>query len=172
MMLVSRFLLAIGSPGIYDISYILVIELISPEWRGMAGNAFGIPYAVGYSSLAGVAYYVRDWRNLQLVLTIPPLIFLCIMIFFIPESPRWCLSKGKVTQAEVIFRQIAQGNGKTRELPGNFSHIISQLSLSSKVRIFQGFLLISSEQLCVKIRVFSINKQVWKVIIHLFFVEN
>ena len=100
--------------------------MMAPDWRGMAGNAFGVPYALGYASLAGAAWFLRNWRDLQLALTVAPIVFLTLM-FFVPESPRWLLSKGKTVAAEKILRDIAKTNGQT--LPDNFSQLVGRLSV-------------------------------------------
>ncbi len=80
------------STGIYGTSFVLVIEILGTDWRGLAGNLFCLPFAVGYMFLAGVAYYIREWRYLQLVLSIPSVILLATG-WFLPESPRWLMRK-------------------------------------------------------------------------------
>jgi hypothetical protein len=61
----------------------LVIEVLGPDWRGLAGNLFCLPFAFGYMFLPGVAYYIREWRYLQLVLCAPSFILLGTW-FFLP----------------------------------------------------------------------------------------
>jgi hypothetical protein len=35
----------------------------------------------------------------------------CILIFFVPESPKWLLLRGKQSEAIVVFNKIAAING-------------------------------------------------------------
>ena len=94
--------------------------------RGLFGILFYIPYGLGIASTAIFGYFVRHWRYLQLVTIVPMLLYL-ILVSFVPESPRWLVSQGKVKQAEKILRSIAKTNKK--ELPGNFSDLLGKLSM-------------------------------------------
>ena len=53
----------------------------------------------------------RDWLPLYLSMTILNTVGLLLSIFFIPESPHWLLSKGRVSEAIDSFNAIARFNG-------------------------------------------------------------
>ena len=77
--------------------------------------------------LPGFAYLFREWRHLQLVLSAPGILLL-VTWWFLPESPRWLLRKGRVDEADQVLRNVAQVNGKESTLPDNFKDLIARIA--------------------------------------------
>jgi len=67
--------------------------------------------SVGYALNSLFSYYLRDWRVFYFAISVTPLPYL-IFHFFIPESPRWCFSKGYDEQGKIIAEKFAKINGK------------------------------------------------------------
>lgn len=59
-----------------DISLILVAELISKGLRPSLGCMYSLSYPVGYITLPVIAYFLPQWRFLQLAISLPMLVFL------------------------------------------------------------------------------------------------
>ena len=59
-------------------------------------------WSVGLLVLVGLAYTLRDWRDLQLAFTLTSLLPLSFTV--LQESPRWLLAKGKHQQAAAVLR--------------------------------------------------------------------
>ena len=100
---VSQFSILLCFPGVEFMS--------TGKWNVIGSMGISYFWALGYVSLPGVAYLVPDWNDLQIVLTLPA-IFLLIISFFIPESPMWLLTQGRVEEAETILRRIAKFNSR------------------------------------------------------------
>ncbi|XP_069786510.1 solute carrier family 22 member 2 [Narcine bancroftii] len=98
--------------GCWLCAYVLITELVALEYRKTVGILYQVCYSVGMMLLPAVAYFIPDWRNLQLATTIPNFLFLTYY-WLIPESPRWLLSQNKNAQAMAIVRKMAKTNGKS-----------------------------------------------------------
>lgn len=53
------------------------MEMVGPKDRLVAGTICQMFFSMGYMLTAAFAYYVKDWRNLQIALTIPGVVFFC-----------------------------------------------------------------------------------------------
>jgi hypothetical protein len=98
----------------FNIFFTLVLETVGPQYRAVVGMAIEFGWALGYIILPGAAYLLRDFRWLQLAITIPEtalLLWWCAL----PESPRWQLTNGKIIDAEKAIRRAAEINGKSTE---------------------------------------------------------
>ena len=85
---------------------------MGPNYRTMAGMMICLFFAVALMILAGLAYIFNDWFSLALVTSVP-FVSLWSYWFFVPESPRWLLSYGRIDEAEAVIQNIARWNKKT-----------------------------------------------------------
>uniref|UniRef100_A0A673B4A7 Solute carrier family 22 member 13a n=1 Tax=Sphaeramia orbicularis TaxID=375764 RepID=A0A673B4A7_9TELE len=109
--LASQFIAGIGYGGF---TFFL---LVATEWIGVSKRSWGacvtqICGAVGQAVLAGVIYFIRDWRMAQFA-TAVPLAVIALYLWFIPESARWLLSRGKVEEAKQLIKKAAAMNKRT-----------------------------------------------------------
>ncbi|XP_072451020.1 organic cation/carnitine transporter 2-like [Chiloscyllium punctatum] len=107
------FFIGFGDISNYVAAFVLGTELLGKAER-TAYSTLGVCmfYAVGYIILPVFAYYIRDWRMLLLALTIPEILYIPFW-WLIPESPRWLIAQGRVTEAEKIVQGFAKKNGIT-----------------------------------------------------------
>lgn len=83
-------------------------EMNPPRKLAFTGVTFDSFRVVGMIYLGTTSYFVRDWRNLQLILAIPTLITL-MWSWLIPESPKWLLAKDRneetLKQIDIIAKR-------------------------------------------------------------------
>ncbi|KAM7307619.1 carcinine transporter [Ixodes scapularis] len=97
-------------PQMFQLPYIILLELVGPKQRTMMLGVSCIAWTVGLCILPLLAYVCRSWILLGLICSacaIPSMFY----IKLIPESPRWLLSQGRVQETLKILERIAKRNG-------------------------------------------------------------
>lgn len=120
-----RFFIAAANLGSFLIAFVIGTELVGPSKRVIANCIIQCFFAIGYMLLAVVAFFVRDWRKLQLTIVAPIFLFFLTMPF-VPESARWLISKQKYDRASKIICRAAKVNKKEGKLPENFMEEIKK----------------------------------------------
>ncbi|KAK3925872.1 Organic cation transporter protein [Frankliniella fusca] len=106
-----RFLVAVATGGTMVVSFVICMEIVGGPWRTVVPILYQIPFSLGVFFMAGVAYYMRSWRDLQLALGLCSVPFI-LYYWLIPESPRWLLAVGRDQEALVILEEAARVNGR------------------------------------------------------------
>uniref|UniRef100_A0A3Q3QQD5 Major facilitator superfamily (MFS) profile domain-containing protein n=1 Tax=Monopterus albus TaxID=43700 RepID=A0A3Q3QQD5_MONAL len=104
----SQFMVGVGI-GAYRVNSIEWIGVSKRSWGACVTQLFG---AVGQCVLSGVVYAIRDWRLAQLI-TAAPITVVVIYIWFIPESARWLLNRGRTEEAKQLIVKAATINKRT-----------------------------------------------------------
>lgn len=97
-------------PALYQLPFILALELMPPKIRTYAGIVVGMLFATGMCLLSALAYALRDWYVLSLASSLP-FVLLYGYYWLIPESPRWLVGRGRIGAAEKVLRNLAKKNG-------------------------------------------------------------
>ncbi|ALC47005.1 Orct [Drosophila busckii] len=106
---ISRLIVGATTSGVFLVAYVIAMEMVGASYRLFAGVAVQMFFSVGFMLTAGFAYFIHDWRWLQIALTLPGLLFMCYF-WIIPESARWLLSKGRKEEAFAIIAHAAKEN--------------------------------------------------------------
>ncbi|XP_076147905.1 solute carrier family 22 member 4-like isoform X1 [Alosa pseudoharengus] len=130
MFCILFYLVGLGQISNYVAAFVLGSELLGKSSR-VTFSTLGVCvfYALGYAVLPLCAYFIRSWRVLLAVLSLPGLLYIPLW-WLIPESPRWLLAQGRIEEAEAIVRAAARKNGvtapalifKDHELQGTNDH--------------------------------------------------
>ncbi|XP_056267786.1 organic cation/carnitine transporter 2-like [Pseudoliparis swirei] len=104
------FISGIGQISNYVSAFVLGNEILTGNVRVLFSSlGVCLGYAFGYMMLPLLAYFFRGWKSLLLAISLPGLLYIPLW-WFIPESPRWLLSQGRVEEAENIVRKAAKWN--------------------------------------------------------------
>lgn len=108
---------------------LLALELVGPNYRSFVTVMICLFYTFGLMILALITYLVRDWMYLALA-TSAPFVLYYFYWFFLPESPRWLLARGKLEEASKVLESLARINNK--ELPTSFKQQLKQRMLCKR----------------------------------------
>uniref|UniRef100_A0A2N9IL07 Major facilitator superfamily (MFS) profile domain-containing protein n=1 Tax=Fagus sylvatica TaxID=28930 RepID=A0A2N9IL07_FAGSY len=90
---------------------VYISETAPPEIRGLLNT---LPQFTGsggmflsYCMVFGMSLMQSpSWRLMLGVLSIPSLVYFVLTLFFLPESPRWLVSKGRMLEAKQVLQRL------------------------------------------------------------------
>lgn len=108
--IVLKFVSAVAVAGILANTFV-----IGGEWSDASKFALCTIichsfYPLGLMILAGLAFWIRNWRILQMVMFGPLLLVFVAFYWILPESARWLITQGKKEQAIKEIRKAAKVN--------------------------------------------------------------
>ncbi|XP_038049830.1 organic cation transporter protein-like [Patiria miniata] len=95
--------------SVFYCGFPLLMEMIGTSKRNITRLILMCISGVGAMCLAGFSYFIRWWRGMSIVISMTAIVF-NFLIPFIPESPAWQLTVGKIDQAEKTIRKMARVN--------------------------------------------------------------
>ncbi|KAG7299050.1 hypothetical protein JYU34_017525 [Plutella xylostella] len=102
-----RFLLGMTVAGGLVLSFVILMELTGSEYREVTSTLTHSFFLVGEMLLPMIGYFVRDYQNFLLILSIITS-SLVIYIFLLPESPRWLFAVNKPEECVKLVKRIAK----------------------------------------------------------------
>ncbi|XP_055342894.1 carcinine transporter-like isoform X2 [Paramacrobiotus metropolitanus] len=105
-----RFVVGATYPASWSIPFTLAMEIITPKYRASFAAAASISYNLGAIIVVGIAYWIQNWREFALA-TCVPLSYVFIYWCFMPESPRWLLTRKRIAEVQSFLFKVARCNG-------------------------------------------------------------
>ncbi|KAH7669348.1 Sugar/inositol transporter protein [Dioscorea alata] len=97
-----------------------------PQFSGSGGMFFSYCMVFSMSLMAK-----PDWRVMLGVLSIPSLLYFALTIFYLPESPRWLVSKGRMAEAKRVLQRL---RGR-EDVSGEMALLVEGLGVSGETSI-------------------------------------
>lgn len=108
--LFMRFLVGFSLIGSCESGYVYTMETTLKKHRIFFGQIVESTFTVAFMVLPLLAYYVRDWEVLTIIISVA-LLALTIPCYFLTfESPRWLFMKGKHLKAKEALVKISKFN--------------------------------------------------------------
>ncbi|XP_005063358.3 solute carrier family 22 member 11 [Mesocricetus auratus] len=134
-----RFLSAFGAAGAILAPSALVVEWTTTHRRDVTMTIFCCISSLGHIVLAGLAFALRDWQNLQLAVSIP--FFASFLLsWWLPESARWLILIGQPEKALQELQKVARINGQ-KEAKKTLTIEVLTSSMTRKATETQGSVL-------------------------------
>ncbi|XP_057956944.1 monosaccharide-sensing protein 2-like [Malania oleifera] len=121
VLLLARLLDGFGIGLSVTLVPVYISETAPPEIRGQLNT---LPQFTGsggmflsYCMVFGMSLMVSpSWRLMLGVLSIPSLLYFALTVFFLPESPRWLVSKGRMLEAKKVLQRLCGREDVTGEM--------------------------------------------------------
>lgn len=140
MFITGRLLLGIGGVIVGAIGPVLVAELAYPSQRSTATALSNTQYSTGAIVASWITFGsfrmkgTWAWR-IPSVFQALPSVLQAVGIFFLPESPRWLVSKGQeVAALNVLARYHANGDREDEVVQFEFREIVGTIELEIAAR--------------------------------------
>ncbi|AES97066.1 monosaccharide-sensing protein 2 [Medicago truncatula] len=98
-----------------------ISEIAPPDIRGQLNTLPQFSCSVGMF-LAYILVFIislmpsPSWRVMLSVISIPSVVYFLLTVFYLPESPRWLVSKGRIVEAEKVLKRLRRVNDVSGEL--------------------------------------------------------
>lgn len=111
MLLLARLIDGFGIGLAVTLVPVYISETAPSEIRGLLNT---LPQFTGsggmflsYCMVFAMSLNIQpDWRLMLGVLSVPSLLYFVLTVFFLPESPRWLVSKGRMKEAKQVLQRL------------------------------------------------------------------
>ncbi len=145
--LAARFMSGLGIGASSLICPIFIAEIAPGKWRGRLGSLFQLGIVTGIFLTLFINKVIQGmgdeawntttgWRWMLGMEAVPAVVFL-VLLFAVPESPRWLTQKGRKQEARAVFERVGGAEHAERELTairlamneeeGNFSELFTRI---------------------------------------------
>ncbi|EOY15344.1 PREDICTED: monosaccharide-sensing protein 2 [Theobroma cacao] len=97
-----------------------------PQFTGSGGMFLSYCMVFGMSLMDS-----PSWRLMLGILSIPSLLYFALTVFYLPESPRWLVSKGKMLEAKQVLQRL---RGR-EDVSGEMALLVEGLGIGGETSI-------------------------------------
>jgi sugar porter (SP) family MFS transporter len=140
MYIVARMILGFGIPTCIVSGSSLIGELAYPKERPILTSLFNVAYFVGQIVAAAICFGTNGiqshwaWRIPSLLQICPSLLQVCF-VMFLPESPRWLITKDRAQEARDILQKYhSEGDRGDEFVTAEFAQMTTTIQLELEAK--------------------------------------
>lgn len=136
ILLVARLIVGSGSGLVFTCVPIYISETSPPNMRGSLGTMPQFMFFVGIIFSYCLIFWFTlmsspNWRIMIGAIFAPSVLYFALLVFYLPESPRWLVSDGKINEARVSLQWL---RGK-HDVSGEIALIVDGMDIISETAI-------------------------------------
>lgn len=136
VLLVARLIDGFGIGLAVTLVPIYISETAPADIRGLLNTfpqfAGSFAMFLAYCMIFGMSLMTSpSWRVMLGVLSIPSLVYFALAIFYLPESPRWLVSKGRMLEAKQVLQRL---RGR-EDVSGEMALLVEGLAIGGETSI-------------------------------------
>ncbi|XP_023332421.1 organic cation transporter protein [Eurytemora carolleeae] len=93
----------------FTVAFVWVMELASGKWKILLGMGMQFTWPISRIFILVCAWTLRNWRRMMQAVS-APLCLAPVLLYFLPESPRWLVAKGRISEAKVLIADAIKTN--------------------------------------------------------------
>lgn len=137
ILLLARLIMGFGSGLVFTCVPIYISETSPPNMRGSLGTMPQFMFFIGIIFSYCLIFWLTllpspNWRIMIGSVFAPSIVYFALLVFYLPESPRWLVSDGKISEARVCLQWLRGKHDITGKDVASCFQIYSHVTISSK----------------------------------------
>ena len=124
--LVAQFIIGATCVTMYVVGYTLLLELTTNKYGNLVATLHAYIYVIGEFVILAVSFFLKNWNHINLFVTIYSVATLIVSFIFLPESPRYLITRNRLDEAFDVINKIKKVNQGKSSKPLDKEEILNK----------------------------------------------
>uniref|UniRef100_A0A0E0F7S0 Major facilitator superfamily (MFS) profile domain-containing protein n=1 Tax=Oryza meridionalis TaxID=40149 RepID=A0A0E0F7S0_9ORYZ len=140
ILLLARLIVGSGSGLVFTCVPIYISETSPPNMRGSLGTMPQFMFFVGIVFSYCLIFWMTlipspNWRIMIGAIFAPSLVYFALLVFYLPESPRWLVSDGKISEARISLQWLRGKDDVSDRSAGEIALIADGMNMITETAV-------------------------------------